>query len=62
MVEDYDRWSLFLLLLTCHQSLHLMLEFEIVVDWTNNEDSCIDIFEMFVGTSGLVKELVIRKL
>jgi hypothetical protein len=32
MVEDYDRWSLFLLLLTCHHVLRLMLEFEIVVD------------------------------
>jgi hypothetical protein len=39
-----------------------MLEFEIVVDWINNEDSCFDIFEMIVGTSELVKELVIREL
>ncbi len=62
MVEEYDRWSLFLLLLTRHHVLHLMLEFEIVVDWINNEDSCFDIFEMIVGTSELVKELVIREL
>jgi hypothetical protein len=39
-----------------------MLEFEIVVDWINNEDSCFDIFEIVVGTSELVKELVIRDL
>jgi hypothetical protein len=28
MVEDYDRWSLFSMLLKCHHVFHLVLEFK----------------------------------
>jgi len=32
MVKDYDKQSLFPILLKCHHVLHSMLEFEIVID------------------------------
>ncbi len=31
--------------------LHHVLEFEIVIDWLNNEDSCFDTFEMIIKTN-----------
>jgi hypothetical protein len=57
MVETYDRQYLFSISLKCHHVLHLVLEFEIVVDWLN-DDSCFGIFEMIVGIGELAKELV----
>jgi hypothetical protein len=51
IVEDYDRWSLFPMLLECHHLFHLMLEFEILIDEMNVGYCCLDIFEMIVKTS-----------
>jgi hypothetical protein len=62
MVEEYDTWSLFPMLLKCHHVLHPMLEFETMANELNDEDFCFDIFEMTIGTSELAKELVNREL
>ncbi len=50
-MEDYDRWSLFPMLLKYHHLFHLMLEFEIVIDELNVRYDCLDIFEVIVKTS-----------
>jgi len=62
MVEDYDRWSLFPMLLKCHHVFHLILEFEIVINELNVEYYCLDIFEMILKTSERAWELVSREL
>ncbi len=38
MVEDYDRQSLFSMLLKCHHVFHLVLVSEIVANELNDED------------------------
>ncbi len=62
MVKDYDRWSLFPMLLKCHHVVHLLLEYEIMENQLNDEDYCLDIFDMTIGTNELAKESVNRKL
>jgi hypothetical protein len=62
MVKDYDRWSLFPMLLKCHHVVHLLLEYEIMENQLNDEDYCLDIFDMTIGTSELAKESVNREL
>ncbi len=57
MVETYDKQYLFSISLKCHHVFHLVLEFETVVDWLN-DDFCFGIFEMIVGIGELAKELV----
>jgi len=51
MVKDYDRWSLFPMLLKCHHVLHPLLEYETVTNSLNDEDSCLDIFDMTIETN-----------
>jgi hypothetical protein len=53
MVEVYDRQSLFSMLLKCHHVLHHVLEYETMVDYLNDEDFCLDNFEMLVEISEL---------
>jgi hypothetical protein len=50
------------MLLKCHDVLHHVLEFEIVVDQLNDEDFCFDIFEMTIRTTKQIKELMNREL
>jgi hypothetical protein len=54
IIEEYDKKSLFPMLLKCHYHLHLLAEFERgVVDQRVEEDNNLDIFEMIVNTSEL---------
>jgi hypothetical protein len=62
MVKDYDRWSLFPMLLKCHYVLHPLLKYEIMANQLNDEDSCLDIFDMTIVTNEITKELVNREL
>ncbi len=62
MVNDYDKWSFFPMLLNYHHVLHPMLEFEIVVDELSDKKSCFDVFESIVKYIEITKELVNREL
>jgi hypothetical protein len=60
-VKIYEKQYLFSISFKCHHVLHLVLEFEIVVDWLN-DDFCFDIFEMIVRIGELTKELLNKGL
>jgi len=63
IVEEYDKKSLFLMLLKCYYHLHLLVEFaRDVVDQRVKEDMNLDIFEMATNTSEPTTKLVNRKL
>jgi len=63
IVEEYDKKSLFLMLLKCYYHLHLLVEFaRDVVDQRVKEDMNLDIFEMEANTSEPTTKLVNRKL
>jgi hypothetical protein len=46
------------MLLKCYHTLHLMVEFGLVVNMQIDEESSLNIFEMFVGINELTKEVV----
>jgi hypothetical protein len=48
IVEEYDRFSLFPMLLKCYHILHPMVEFGFVIDMQLDEEKSFNIFEMFV--------------
>jgi hypothetical protein len=58
IVEEYDRKSLFLMLLKFHQHLHPLFKIEIFFDYKIGKDNSLDIFEMVANTNELAKELV----
>jgi len=55
LVEEYDKKSLYPMLVKCHEHLHPLVNLD-----TNCADQ--DIFEQVVSTSELAKELVKREL
>jgi hypothetical protein len=57
-VEEYDRKSLFLMLLKFHQHLHPLSKVENSFDYKIDKDNSLDIFEMVANTNELAKELV----
>jgi hypothetical protein len=63
IVEEYDKKSLFSMLLMCHYHLHPLVEYERgIVDQRVEEDSSLDIFEMTTNISELAMELINREL
>jgi hypothetical protein len=63
IVEEYDKLSLFFMLIKCYYHLHLLVEFErSVIVQRVVEDVSLDIFEIIVSTSELTMELVNKKL
>ncbi len=62
IVENYGQRSLFPMLLRCYHILHLMVGFGLVVDMQTDEESSLDIFEMFARTSEPTKEVVNKEL
>ncbi len=63
IVEEYDKKSLFLMLLKCYYYLHALAESERgIVDQRVEEDISLDIFEMTTNTSESTMDLVNRKL
>jgi hypothetical protein len=58
IVEEYDRKSLFLMLLKFHQHLHPLSKIENSFDYKIDKDNSLDIFEMVANTNELAKELV----
>jgi hypothetical protein len=50
IVEEYDRWSLYPMLLKCYHYLHWMIEFKVgCVDQTIDINSNLDFFEQFLA-------------
>jgi len=62
IVEDYDQRSLFPMLLRCYHILHLMAKFEPMADRQIDEESSLDIFEMFARINEPTKEVVNKEL
>jgi hypothetical protein len=64
LVEEYDRKSLYPMLVKCHEDLHPLVELE--TNFVNQnifyQDYSLDIFEQIASTSELVGELVKREL
>jgi hypothetical protein len=57
IVEEYDRKSLFLMLLKFHQHLHPLSKVENSFDYKIDKDNNLDTFEMVANTNELTKEL-----
>jgi len=63
IIEEYDRRSLYLMLLKCYHYLHPMLELEIkYVDQIGDVKSNLDIFEQITSTSELVTKRFVGKM
>jgi hypothetical protein len=62
IVEKYDKFSLFPMLLKCYYHLHPLVEYERGVDQRIEEESSLDIFGMTTNTSESTMELVNREL
>jgi hypothetical protein len=63
IVEEYDKKSLFHVLMKCYYHLHPLVEFERgVVDERVEKDRNLDIFEMAISTSEPITKLVNREL
>ncbi len=58
IVEEYDKKSLFHMLLKSYHHLHPLSKVESPFLYINDENINLDMFEMVVNTSELVKELV----
>jgi hypothetical protein len=58
IVEEYDKQSLFPMLLKCYHILHPMVEFGFVIGMQLDEEKSCNSFEMFVRTSEPTKVLV----
>ncbi len=64
IVEEYNRKSLYPMLVNCHEHLHLLVRSKRNFADQNIfvEDYSLDIFEQIVSTSELAKELVKKVL
>jgi hypothetical protein len=63
IVEEYDRRSLYPMLLKCYYYVHSMVESKVVcANQIRNAKSDLDIFEQTPSTSELAIELVTRKM
>jgi hypothetical protein len=58
VVEEYDKRSLFHMLLKSYHHLHPLSEVESPFLYINDENINLYMFEMVVNTNELVKELV----
>ncbi len=63
IVEEYDRRSLYLMLLKCYHYLHPMIEFEVgCANQITNASSNLDISKQTPSTNELVTKLVTKEL
>jgi hypothetical protein len=58
IVEEYDKRSLFLMLLKCYHILYLMAKFGPMTNMQIDGESIFDIFEMSARTNEPTKELM----
>jgi hypothetical protein len=62
IVDEYDRKTLYPMLLKCYHHLHLMTESIGCVDQIGDEDFSLDIIQQIASTSEPSKELITREL
>jgi hypothetical protein len=62
IIEEYDRKSLFPMLLKSYYHLHPFFEVESSLAYKIDENKSLEIFEMVVNTNKLAKKLVNRVL
>jgi hypothetical protein len=62
IVDEYDRKTLYPMLLKCYHHLHPMTKSVGCVDQTCDENSSLDIFQHIVFTSEPLKELSTKEL
>jgi hypothetical protein len=63
IIEEYDRRSLYPMLLKCYHYLHPILELEIeCVDKIGDAKSDLDLFEKIPTTSELITKCLARKM
>jgi hypothetical protein len=62
IVNEYDRRTLYHMILKCYHHLHPMTKYVGCVDQIIDEDYSLDIFQQISSTSEPTKELVTRKL
>ncbi len=63
MVEQYDTISLYPIFIKCYYHLHPSIEFDNdFADWRVDDDRNLDIFQMIIGSTKPIEELVKREL
>jgi hypothetical protein len=62
ILDEYDRKTLYPMLLKCYHHLHPMTKFVGCVNQITHEDCSRDIFQHIASTSQSTKKLVTRKL
>ncbi len=63
VVKEYDKKSLYPMLLKCHHHLHPLVEIESsFANISGDEDCSLDVFDQIVNTSEPTKEIVNREL
>jgi hypothetical protein len=64
LVEEYDKKSLYLMLVKCHEHLHPLVRLERISPYQDifNQDCCFDIFEHTTSTNEPIEKLVKREL
>ncbi len=62
ILEEYDKWSLFLIFLKCYCILCLMVELGLMANMQTNEKCSLDIFEMSIRSNEPKKKLVNKEL
>jgi len=63
IIEEYDNFFWFPMLLKCHYHMHLLVESERgVVDQRVEKNNNLDIFEMIVNTSEPTTKLINKEL
>ncbi len=61
-MEEYDQQSLIPMFLRCYHILHPMAKFRPIANMQIDEESNLDIFEMYAKTNEPTKEVVNKEL
>jgi hypothetical protein len=61
-MEEYHQRFLFPMFLKCYNILHPMTKFGLVANMQIDEESSLDIFEMFIGSTEPTKKVVNKDL
>jgi hypothetical protein len=61
IMNEYDKRTLYLIILKCHHHLHPKTKYVGCVDQIIDEDYSLDIFQQIASTSEPTKELVTKE-
>jgi hypothetical protein len=62
IVEEYDKQSIFPMLLICYHIFHIMAKFGLMANMQIDEENSFNIFEMYARTSEPTKQLVKKEV